>query len=460
MPDVSVIMPVYNVGAYLEDCVKSVLAQRLNGFSLELIAVNDGSTDGSGEVLDRLAASDPRLTVVHQPNSGWPGAPRNRGIEMANGRYLFFCDADDLMPEDSLQKLVSFADEHGSDVVIPKVVGGNGRWIRRWLYEETQVDADLYKAFLTHGPQKLFRRSMVMDHQVRFPEHHMRIEDAMFGFKCYTVAGRVSILADYDYYILQDREDGSNISRKGLDPTGYTRDTMEVAAIIQNGVPAGDLRDRIIAELYRRLCLRRYVGNSFANASEARQNAWIRGHQEFVAAFVPPALDSYLEPANRQRSALIRAGRRDDLVVMAASTSADALVAEMHAVEPRESGCTVVGNVRLQHQFREFDWAVLELKRRGHKEQISFNVYPDSLNIPEGQPSELPGHVEFRVEISHDALKHYPHGVYDVSLRTALDGKSLSSRVTALSGDATVQYPGTEAVHFYATRHGNLTCRF
>jgi hypothetical protein len=301
---------------------------------------------------------------------------------------------------------------------------------------------------------------MVMEHQVRFPEHHMRIEDAMFGFKCYTVAGRVSLLADYDYYILQDREDGSNISRKGLDPTGYTRDTMEVAAIIQNGVPAGELRDRIIAELYRRLCLRRYVGKSFANASEKRQNAWIRGHQEFVAAFVPPALDSYLEPANRQRSALIRAGRRDDLVVMAASTSGDALVAEMHAVEPRESGCTVVGNVRLQHQFREFDWAVLELKRRGHKEQISFNVYPDSLNVPEGQPSELPRQMEFRVEISHDALKHYPHGVYDVSLRTALDGKSLSSRVTALSGDATVQYPGTEAVHFYATRHGNLTCRF
>lgn len=460
MPDVSVIMPVYNVGAYVEDCVTSVLGQRLNGVTLEVIAVDDGSTDGSGQVLDRLAAADPRLTVVHQPNSGWPGAPRNRGIEIATGRYLFFCDADDLVPENSLQQLVAFADEHNSDVIIPKVVGGNGRWIRRWLYEETQVDADLYKAFLTHGPQKLFRRSMVMEHQVRFPEHHMRIEDAMFGFKCYTVAKRVSILADDDYYILQDREDGSNISRKGLDPEGYTRDTMQVGAIIQDGLPAGELRDRIMAELYRRLCLRRYVGKSFANTSEERQNAWIRGHQQFLAVYVPPALEEYLEPANLQRSKLIRAGRRGDLVVMAASTADDGLVAEMETVAPSKSGCSITGRLRLQNQFREFSWAVLELRRRGHREQISFNVYPDSISAPAGGPAELPDHMEFTVDISDQVLKRYPRGVYDVSLRTAVDGKPLSSRITAPRGDATVHYPGTDLVHFYATKHGNLACRF
>jgi glycosyltransferase involved in cell wall biosynthesis len=458
MPDVSVIMPIYNMEAYLGECLKSVLSQHLKEFSLEVIAIDDGSTDRSGALLDDFAAEDPRLTVIHQENSGWPGQPRNRGIEHASGRYVFFCDADDLMPEESLHRLITFADKHGSDVVIPKVIGGNGRWIRRWLYEKTEIDADLYKAFLTHGPQKLFRRSLVMEHSVRFPEYKMRIEDAMFGFRCYTLASRVSILADYDYYILQNRHDGSNISRAGLDPVNYTRDTVQVAKIIHDGLPEGELRDRILAELYRRLCIRRYIGSSFADAPVERQEAWIRGHQEFVGAFVPPSLDALLDPVNRQRSMLIRTGRRDDLVVMAASTADDRLWAGMGSITPTEAGCAIEGRVRVENQFRMLSWAVLELKRRGGAEEISFNVYPRLLEVPEDGRGDLPKHMEFRVELAHEALRNYPHGTYNVVLRTVLDGKPLSCRLTSPSGDATVHYPATDEVHFYATRHGNLSC--
>lgn len=460
MPDVSVIIPVFNVKDYLEDCINSVLGQKVSNVTLEVIAVDDGSTDGSGEILDLIAASDARLTVIHQANSGWPGQPRNRGIEVASGRYLFFCDADDVMPDESLQRLVTFADQHGSDVVIPKVVGGNGRWIRRWLYEESQVDADLYKAFQTHGPQKLFRRAMVMDHGIRFPEHKMRIEDAMFGFACYTVATRVSILADYDYYVLQHRDDGSNISRRGLDPEEYTRDSFQVASVVHHGLPSGELRDRIMAELFRRLCLRRYTGASFAKASEDRQSKWIRGHQEFIAAFLPPSVENHLDPVNRQRSRLIRSGRRADLVVMAMSTADDALSAQMRGVLPSATGCQVSGVLKMQNQFREFTWAAVELRRRGQGEHIFFNLHPGDMLPSPADTDELPEYVTFTLEISHGELRHYPRGVYDVSLRTALDGKSLTTRLQAPPGDVTVTYPADELIHFYATKHGNISCKF
>ena len=81
--EVSVVIPVYNKEEYVEQCLRSVLAQQFDGF--EVIAVDDGSTDGSGAVCDRLAASDARLRVVHTPNGGVTAA-RRRGVEEARGR--------------------------------------------------------------------------------------------------------------------------------------------------------------------------------------------------------------------------------------------------------------------------------------------------------------------------------------------------------------------------------------
>lgn len=451
------IIPVYNMQTYMNACLESLLSQRLGDYSLEIIAVDDGSTDGSGALLDQLADKDTRLTVIHQANSGWPGQPRNRGIELSSGRYIFFCDADDIVPEESLRRLIDFADTNESDVVIPRVVGGNGRWIRSRLYEQTEIDADLFKAFQTHGPQKLFRRSMVIEHNIRFPEYKMRIEDAMFGFRCYTCARRVSILADYDYYILQNRNDGSNISRTGLDPDSYTADSIDVARVIYEGVPAGNLRDRILVELYRRLCLRRYVGSSFVNTSRQRQDSWISGHQAFIHEFIAPSLDALLDPVQRQRSALIRQGRRDDLVTMAVSTAADSLEAEMISILPSAIKCTIFGNVRIGNQFRSIESGVLELRKRGHNEVSYFSIHPEQFSIQEGMVSDSPRYIDFEVQLHNDVLTYYSPGTYDVFFRTMLDGKSMQSRVKAPSGHTVIHYPGNERVHFYATKHGNLS---
>ena len=105
-PLISVIVPIYNVKAYLDRCVESLLGQSYK--ELEIFLVDDGSTDGCGKVCDRYAAQDPRITVIHKKNGGLSDA-RNAALDAAQGEYYAFVDGDDWMErtayEDILQKL-------------------------------------------------------------------------------------------------------------------------------------------------------------------------------------------------------------------------------------------------------------------------------------------------------------------------------------------------------------------
>jgi glycosyltransferase involved in cell wall biosynthesis len=114
-PDVSVIIPVYNTLPYLAECLESV--QRQSGCSLEIICVDDGSSDGSGEALDLASARDPRIRVVHQPNGGLSAA-RNAGVAVAAGRFVCFLDSDDYWQVDELSALVRQADESNLDALL------------------------------------------------------------------------------------------------------------------------------------------------------------------------------------------------------------------------------------------------------------------------------------------------------------------------------------------------------
>src|SRR4051795_10146946 len=125
---VSVIVPVYNPGAHLDECVESLLAQTMPVDEHELIFVDDGSTDGSGERLDALAAEHPHVRVQHIPNSGWPGRPRNVGLGLARGEFVYFVDNDDWVGPETLARLYATAVADAADVVVGKVVG-HGRWV-------------------------------------------------------------------------------------------------------------------------------------------------------------------------------------------------------------------------------------------------------------------------------------------------------------------------------------------
>src|SRR5699024_11328269 len=101
--------------------IRSVLNQTISPERVELIVVDDGSTDGSDVVINRLAAQDARITVLTQENSGTPGGARNPALDLARGTFIFFLDSDDLLASNALQRMVDVAIAEDSDVVLGKI---------------------------------------------------------------------------------------------------------------------------------------------------------------------------------------------------------------------------------------------------------------------------------------------------------------------------------------------------
>ena len=115
---VSVIIPVYNAAGTLSKCLDSVCGQKLTQ-DFEVICVNDGSTDSSADILIEYEKRYPELVVIEEENRGGAGA-RNCGLQKAEGKYLFFLDADDFLPQGVLQKLLDDAQKSGAEIVIGK----------------------------------------------------------------------------------------------------------------------------------------------------------------------------------------------------------------------------------------------------------------------------------------------------------------------------------------------------
>ena len=115
MPKISVIIPVYNTEKYLSRCLDSVVNQTFK--DLEIICVNDGSTDNSNEILDRYASKDNRITVINQKNGGLSAA-RNTGLRHASGQYIGFVDSDDWIDIDYYECLIGLAEKNNADIVM------------------------------------------------------------------------------------------------------------------------------------------------------------------------------------------------------------------------------------------------------------------------------------------------------------------------------------------------------
>ena len=112
-PIVSIIVPVYNTEKYLERCIVSLRQQTLN--SIEIILIDDGSSDNSGNICDDYASKDDRIKVIHKRNEG-QGLARNSGLELSEGKYVLFVDSDDYIETDTCEKLVSIIELENADL--------------------------------------------------------------------------------------------------------------------------------------------------------------------------------------------------------------------------------------------------------------------------------------------------------------------------------------------------------
>ena len=199
---VSVVIPVYNVERFLEECVGSVLKQSFQNY--EIILVDDGSNDNSSTLCDELQKRDNRISVIHRKNGGLSAA-RNTGLRAAKGEFVYFLDSDDWIKKETLKELVDTAKSDNADVVFfdafvfftdcepdPNVY----KYEREKKYETKTGQAQLIDLletdeYRTAVPLMLFRRKYLIDNDIWFREGVLH-EDELFTFLIYYANGTVA----------------------------------------------------------------------------------------------------------------------------------------------------------------------------------------------------------------------------------------------------------------------------
>lgn len=218
MCKVSVLVPVYNVEKYLPKCLDSILAQTLQ--DIEIICIDDGSTDSSGRILDNYAAHDQRVLVVHKENGGY-GKAMNTGLQMAQGEYIGVVESDDFAAPDLYEKLYQTAVHYQAQIV-------KSNFYRYWSKPKEKTKAEPVLKNLPYNQvihpwayQRLFRiqpsiwsgiykRTFLMDNQISFLETPgAAYQDTSFTFKVFAAAERVVLLPDALLYYRQDNENSS-----------------------------------------------------------------------------------------------------------------------------------------------------------------------------------------------------------------------------------------------------------
>ncbi|QIK73064.1 glycosyltransferase [Propioniciclava coleopterorum] len=218
MPAISVLVPIYNVERYLEECLASLAAQTFTDF--EVLCINDGSTDGSRDIIQRYLDADPRFRVIDKPNSGY-GASMNRGLAESRGAYVGILESDDFLEPNGLEALHSAAVAFDVDVVKANF----------WLYWSTPTERnEFHEAFIVQDCSRvvdpaeetkifhakpsiwsaLYRRSFLTENGIDFLETPgASFQDLSFTFKVWACARRVVFLYNSYVHYRQDNENSS-----------------------------------------------------------------------------------------------------------------------------------------------------------------------------------------------------------------------------------------------------------
>lgn len=213
MPKVSIIIPVYNKENYIEATLTSVLKQNFQDF--EIIAVNDGSTDRSGEILLRMAAEDERIHVINLPNGGVSHA-RNVGLERASGDWIQFLDSDDRLDSSYLSATLPLAEENEADILFSSFKKVDEQWqaIEEVSIPETGccsqeqlcktfIEWQYKNGFFGFISNKLFRRDLLVRSHASFPVGTTLAEDLDFYAHLYPHVNTAYFWAGNSFFYLQ-----------------------------------------------------------------------------------------------------------------------------------------------------------------------------------------------------------------------------------------------------------------
>ncbi len=309
---VTVVVATHNTADGVVKNVDSMLAQTMPKDEFEVFYVDDGSTDGTPDLIEAHVDGEPNFHVIRSTNSGWPGRPRNIGIDAANGEFVFFCDDDDWLEADALANLYERATRDGADIVIGRTAGHN----RNSHRDVTQVSltngdirnpehAQLLVAMTVH---KLFRRSFLLEHGLRFHEGRVRLEDHLFMLPAFLRTQRVSIMHDRTVYHWVRNPQIGNVSYGRLDPYEYADSIAKIFAIIRDEIDDEETRRRFILTWYRRKVLRHFPQQHFLTGADDYAEQIVDANRKLIEEWIPADYDTSLASAQRVRAALVRAG--------------------------------------------------------------------------------------------------------------------------------------------------------
>jgi glycosyltransferase involved in cell wall biosynthesis len=344
---VSVVVAVYNPGPSFDDLVASLDLQTLPGSDFEVLLCDDGSDAETQRRLDAVAADRPMVTVLRLAHTGWPGTPRNAGLDAARGTYVFFADHDDYLSDEALERLVDYADANASDVVLGRLVG-----VRRLLpldmfqrnIPRARLGVDPLLGLLT--PHKLFRTDFLRRHGIRFPDGRVRLEDHLLVMRSYFAAEVISVLADHPCYYWTYRLDRPSASASPIDPRPYFASMERVLEVVAANTEPGRERDVLLTHWYQGKVLKRLGSQAWLRRSEEYRAEFWAVVRELSQRWFPPALEQHLPFPLRLRSALLRADRPDavlelgrieaQLVCTLPDTSADWVEGVLHVAARAE----------------------------------------------------------------------------------------------------------------------------
>jgi glycosyltransferase involved in cell wall biosynthesis len=367
-PKISVIIAAYRSGDRIRRVLDSLDAQTLPQAEFETIVVDDGSPDDTFELLTALAADRPNMRIDRIENTGWASGPRNHGIEMARGEWVLFMDHDDALYPDALRRGAEFAAEHRSDIVSAKEVKSNnlGWGFSGYLENIGNAVPDRgITALLPMLPHKLYRRAMLLEHDVRFPVgRRMLWEDVYFNVAAYRAAEVVSVLADTPFY-LWTIAGGNNSSTYGPGSPEYWQRMIDLMTYIDetlDGERFAASRRAMLVQQYRVRVVGRFHP-LLQVADDPRLPMAMPFVREILDRFLPVEWDADLGVLDRAKSFLLRAGRIDLLRQLHLAQSAVAGQATADTIEWRGDRLHLTATVR----WRTVDGDPLLLQRDGDR---------------------------------------------------------------------------------------------
>jgi glycosyltransferase involved in cell wall biosynthesis len=315
--DVSVVIPFFNPGPDIDDCVASMLAQSLAAHRFEVILVDDGSTDGSDALVDAWVARYPQLlSVLHLPASGGPAHPRNVGIDTARGRFIQFVDSDDTLAPTALERLIDIADESDADVVVGKISsdfrGVNQPFFRTTVTHRTLADYPLMQNLTVC---KMFRREFLLAHGIRLPEGPSYIEDQHLCVTAYAHATSVAVVADtVCYQYRRRRSGGSSHGDTQIEAAAYCRELGEIFTIIDTQISTPPSRTSAYTRYYRNEMLGRLRGAAMLEYDDDYRHELVSELRQLAMNRLPADVHAELAMFQRVQSRLLLAGDEGGLL--------------------------------------------------------------------------------------------------------------------------------------------------